>query len=169
MNRLLIPSDYITIRSDEYSAPVNNSSAQTPSQPSARPAPNRTTVARFADRDIQALRSAELPLRQWSGAWSEAISGDQSARRAAAQRLRPECHARARCQSDRQFQQTARGTLRDLCDQHGTPAPARGSRVNLDGPGAHYLRYRKGGSCARRHGRLLSCRWRFTSRSGERQ
>ena len=165
MNRLLIPSDYITIRSDEYSACVSNSSAQTSSQPCARPAPNRATVARFADRDIQALRSAELPLRQWSGAWSEAISGDQSARRAAAQRLRPECHARARSQSDRQLQQAARGTLRDLCDQHGTPAPARGSRVNLDGPSPHHLRYRKAGSCARRHGR----RWRLTSRSGERQ
>lgn len=114
MNRLLIPSDYITIRSDEYSAPVNSSSAQTPSQPSARPAPNRTTVARFADRDIQALRSAELPLRQWSGAWSEAISGDQSARRAAAQRLRPECHARARCHLIDNFNRL-RGALYEIC------------------------------------------------------
>jgi len=38
VNRLLIPSDYITIRSDEYSAPVNSSSAQTPSQPDWRAA-----------------------------------------------------------------------------------------------------------------------------------
>jgi hypothetical protein len=169
VNRLLIRSDHISIRSDGYSASVSNRSTQTPSQLGARSAPDRAAVAWFADRDLQALRSAKLPLRQWSGARSEAISRDQSARRAAAQRLRPECHAQACCQFDRQLQRAVRRTLRDLCDQHGTPAPAGGSRVNLDGSSPHHLRCRKGGRGARRYGRLLSRRWRLTSRSGERQ
>ena len=169
MNRLLIPSDHITIRSDECSASDSNSSAQTPSQLGPRPPPDRATVAWFAYRDIQALRSAELPLRQWAGTWSEAISGHQSARRAAPQRLRPECHARARCQFDRQLQQAARGTQRDLCDQHGTPAPTRGSRIGRDGPSPYRLRCRKGGRCSCRHGCLPSSCWRLTIRCGERQ
>lgn len=169
MNRLLIRSDHITIRSDEYPGSVSDSTAQTPPKTGARLAPARAGVTRFADRDLQALRPAELPLRQRPGTWSEAISGHQSTRRAAPQRLRPERHARARCQFDRQLQQAARGSQRNLRDQHGTPAPARGSRVDRDGPGPHLLRRRQGGRGSRRHGCLLSCCWRLIIRSGERQ
>jgi hypothetical protein len=169
VNRLLILSDHITIRSDEYQGSASNSSAQTPSQLGTRLASDRAAVAWFADRDLQALRPAELPLRQRPGTWSEAISGHQSARRAAPQRLRPERHARTRCQFDRQLQQAARGSQRNLCDQHGTPTPARGSRVDRDGPGPHLLRRRQGGRGSRRHGCLLSCCWRLIIRSGERQ
>jgi hypothetical protein len=169
MNRLLIRSDHITIRSDEYQRSARNSSAQTPSQLGARLTANGAAVAWFADRDLQALRPAELPLRQRPGPWSEAISGHQSARKTAPPRLHPERHARAGCQFDRQLQQAARGSQRNLCDQHGTPAPTRGSRVDRDGPGPHRRRHRQGRRGSRRHGCLLSCCWRLTIRSGERQ
>jgi hypothetical protein len=169
MNRLLIRSDHITIRSDEYQRSAGNSSAQTPPQLGARLTSNGAAVAWFADRDLQALRPAELPLRQRPGPWSEAISGHQSAGRTAPPRLRSERYARAGCLFDRQLRQAARGSQRNLCDQHGTPAPARGSRVNRGGPSPHRLRHRQGGRGSRRHGCLLSCCWRLTIRSGERQ
>lgn len=169
MTRLLIRSDHITIRSDEYQQSVGNNSAQTPSQLGARFTSNRAVVARFADRDLQALRPAELPLCQWPGPWSEAIPGHKSAGRTAPSRLRPERYERARCQFDPQLQQAARRSQRNLCDQHGTPTPAGGSRVNRDGPGPHRVRHRQGGCGSRRHGCLLSCCWRLTIRSRERQ
>jgi hypothetical protein len=169
MNRLLIRSDYTTIRSDEYQRYARNRSSQTPSQGGARVAPNRAVVAWCADRDLQALRPAELSLRRRSGTWSEAISGHQSARRPTPPGLRPERHARSRCHSDRQLQQASRSSQRDLCDQHGTPTPARGSRVGRHEPGSHLLRHRQGGCGSRRHGCLLSCCWRLIIRSGERR
>src|ERR1700735_2828510 len=105
MNRPLIRSDHITIRSDEYQRSARNSSTQTPSPIGARLTANGAVVAWFADRDLQALRPAELPLRQRPGPWSEAISGHQSARKTAAPRLHPERHARAGRRFDRQLQQ----------------------------------------------------------------
>src|SRR5260370_13199605 len=113
MNRLLIRSGHLTIRSDEYPRSASSSSTQTPSQLGARLAADRAAVAWFADGDLQALRPAELPLRQWPGTWAEAISGHQSARRASPQRLRSELHPRERCQFDRQLQQAARGSQRN--------------------------------------------------------
>ena len=169
MTRLSIPSDHLPIRSDEYPRSAGNSSAQTSPHIGARPTPARVGITRFPDRDLQAMRSAELPLHQRARTWSEAVSGHQSARRAAPQRLRSERRARARRQFDRQLQQAAQSTQRNLCDQHGTPAPARGSRVDRDGPGPHCLRRRQGGRRSRRHGCLRSCCWRLTIRSGERQ
>lgn len=169
MTRLSIPSDHLPIRSDEFPRSARNSSAQTSSHISARLAAARVGITRCSDRDLQAMRSAELPLHQRARTWSEAVSGHQSARRAAPQRLRSERCARARRQSDRQLQQAARGTQRNLCDQRGTPAPARGSRVDRDGPGPHRLRRCQGGRRSRRHGCLPSCCWRLTIRSGERQ
>ncbi len=169
MTRLSILSDHLPIRSDEYPRSASNRSAQTSSQIGARLAAARVGIARFPDRNLQAMRSAELPLYQRARTWSKAVSGHQSARRAAPQGLRSERRARARRQFDRQLQQAARGTQRNLCDQHGTPAPAPGSRVDRDGPGLHHLRRRQGGRRSRRHGCLLSCCWRLTIRSGERQ
>jgi hypothetical protein len=169
MNRLLIRSDHITIRSDEHQRSARNSSAQTPSQLGARLTSDGAAIAWFADRDLQALRPAELPLRQRPGPWSEAVSGHQSAGKTAAPRLRSERYARAGCQFDRQLQQAARGSQRNLCDQHGTPAPARGSGVDRGEPGPHRRRHRQGGRGSRRYGCLLSCCWRLTIRSGERQ
>lgn len=169
MNRLLIRSDHITIRSDEHPGSFGNSSAQTPPQLGARFAPARAAATRFADRDLQALWSTKLSLRRRSGTRPKAISGHQSARRAAAQRLRPERSARARGQFDRQLQEVARDYQRNLCDQHGTPTPAREPWIARDRFGSHYLRRRQSRRRSRRHGCLLSCSWRLTIKSGERQ
>lgn len=169
MNRLLIRSDHITIRSDEHQRSARNSSAPTPSQLGARLTSNRAIAAWFADRDLQALRAAEVPLRQRPGPWSEAISGHQSAGKTASPRLRSERDARAGCQFGRQLQQAARGSRRNLRDQHGTPAPARGSRVDRSESGSDRLRHRQGGRGSCRYGCLLSCCWRLPIRSGERR
>ena len=61
MTRLLIPSDYLSIRSDGHSGSIRLSSAKTAPQTAARFAATRPRVARLVDRDLQAVRSAELP------------------------------------------------------------------------------------------------------------
>src|SRR5215472_17485533 len=91
MTRLQILSDYLQIRSDGYRRFANIRAAQTAPQTGARSTPARVCAARLADRDLQAVRPAELSLRQRAGARAEAISGDQPAERASAQRLRAQC------------------------------------------------------------------------------
>ena len=167
MNLPLIPSDDLTIRSDEYPGSVSNSSAPASPQIGARPTTARTGVTRVADRDLQALRSAELPLRRRTWTRSETISGDQPAWRATPPRLCAERCLRAGCPFDRQLPQAARGTQRDLCDQHRTSAPSRGSRVDRHGSGPYRPRLRQGGRHPRRHGRVLSRCRRLAVRSGE--
>jgi hypothetical protein len=73
---------------------------QTPPQLGARFAANRAAFARFADGNLQTLRPAKLPLRQWGRTWSEALSRHQSTRRTAPQRLHPQHNARGRRRLD---------------------------------------------------------------------
>jgi len=167
MEIVLIRSEYITIRSDGYSDPIRNKPPRASPPTRARAAAARADLAWFADRDVQALRAAELPLCQRIGARPEAISGHQSAWRPASQRLRHERGSRAGCPFDRQFPQIAGGAQRDLRDQYRTSAPARGSRVGPDGSGPHRRRSRQGGCHHSRHGYLLSRCRRLTDRYGE--
>src|ERR1700680_753241 len=134
MTQVLNLSDYHLILSDEHSRFVIHSPAQTPPPARARPASDRTDTARLADRDLQALRPAQLPLCRWTRARPQAISfHNQSNRRAPAGRLRAECSPRRSPRVPRQLPQIARGAPRDLRDQCRTSAPPRESR--LDGPG----------------------------------
>jgi len=169
MNPLPISSDHLPIRSDEYRRFTNVNPAQTAPQTRARPAPARPGAARFTDRDLQALRSAELPLRQRAGARTEAISGDQPAWRTSAPRLRAKCALRAGREAARQFAQAARGTQRDLRHQCRTPAPTRGTRISRHGSGACRPRLGQSGRHRRRYGGVLSRRRRSTIRSGAAQ
>ena len=169
MNRLLIRSDHLSIRSDEYPEPVAIKSTQASSQAGARPATAREGVTRVANRDLQALWPAKLPLRRRTGARTEAIPGDQSAWRTTAPRLCAERRLRAGCSFDRQLPQATRSSQRDLCDQCRASAPARGSRVDRDGPCPRCPRFRQGGRHSRRHGCVLSRCWRLAVRSGEGQ
>lgn len=82
MNRLLIRSDYLSIRSDEHPTSIRNRSTQTSPHIIARFAATRAGVTRVADRVLQALRSVELPLRRRTGTRSEAIPGNQPTWRA---------------------------------------------------------------------------------------
>src|ERR1700737_475632 len=92
MTQVLNLSDYYLILSDEHSRIVICSSSQASPPPCAPPASDRTDTARLADRDLQTLRAAQLPLCRSSGAWPEAISfHTQSNRRAPARRLRADC------------------------------------------------------------------------------
>lgn len=159
MTQVLNLSDYYLIRSDEHSRFVFHSSAQTSPPAGARPACDRTDTARLADRDLQALRPAQLPLCRWTWAWPQAISlHNQSNRRAPADRLRTECSPCRSLQVPRQLPQTARGAQRDLRNQCRTSAPPRESR--LDGPGRRYPRLHQGGRHPRQHDRILSGWWR---------
>jgi hypothetical protein len=166
MNRLLIPSGRFVIRSDERSGSFRTRPAQTPSPARARLAADRTRPARHIGRDLQALWAAELPLRQRTGAWPEAISVDQPTRRAASKGLRAQRHPCAGRPIDRQLPQAARYARRDLHDQRGTPSATRGSRVDRDGPGTRRPRLGQGGRHRRRHGGILFCRRRPAIRSG---
>ena len=169
MNRLLIRSDHLSIRSDGYPESVAIKSTQASSQSGARPATAREGVTWVANRDLQALWPAKLPLRRRTGARAEAIPGDQSAWRTAAPRLCAERRLRAGCPFDRQLPQATRSSQRDLCDQCRASAPARGSRVDRDGPCPRRPRFRQGGRHSRRHGCVLSHCWRLAVRSGEGQ
>jgi hypothetical protein len=169
MNLLLIRSDHLSIRSDGYPESVIIYSTQASSQASARPATAREGATRVANRDLQALRPAKLPLRQRAGTRAEAISCHQSAWRTAAPRLCAERRLRAGCPSDRQLPQAARSAQRDLRDQRRTSAPARRSRVDRNGPCPRRPRFRCGGGHSRRHGCVLSRCWRLAVRSGEGQ
>src|ERR1700732_2877053 len=82
---------------DEHSRMVICRSSQAPPPPCAPPASDRTDTARLADRDLQTLRAAQLPLCRRNWAWPQAISfPHQSNRRAPARRLRAECGSRRR-------------------------------------------------------------------------
>ena len=169
MNRLLIRSDHLSIRSDEHPESFAIGSTQTSSQSGARTATAREGVTRVANRDLQALWPAKLPLRRRTGARAEAVSCDQSAWRTTAPRLCAERRLRAGCSFARQLPQAARSSQRDLCDQCRASAPAPGSRVDRDGPGPRCPRFRQGGRHSRRHGCILSHCWRLAVRSGEDQ
>jgi hypothetical protein len=72
MNRLLILSDRLVIRSDDE--PPNSfrtCPAQTPPPAGARFAADRTPPARHIGRGLQALRTTELPLCRWAWAWPQ--------------------------------------------------------------------------------------------------
>jgi hypothetical protein len=166
MNRLLIRSDHLTVRSDNHAGSASNGTAQTSSQTGARPPPARASAARIADRNLQALRPAELPLRWRTGTRPEAISGHQSTGRAAMPGLRAQCGSRACRPLDRQLSQGSRGAQRDLRDQCRAPASARGSRVGRHGPGPGRLRPGQGRRHSRRHGGLLPRRRCLAVQSG---
>ncbi len=168
MNCLLIRSDYLSIRSDGHSESFAISSTQAPSQSGARPATTREGVTRVANRDLQALWPAKLPLRRRTRAWAEAIPGDQSAWRTAAPRLCAERPLRAVVDLITTSTGT-RSSQRDLCNQCRASAPARGSRIDRDRPCSRRPRFRQGGRHSRRHGYFLSRGWRLAVLSGEGQ
>ena len=171
MNPILIHSDRNVIRSDGHPETFFPRAAQTSSPDRARLAADRTGSAWNIGRNIQALRPAKLPLRRRTWTWAQTISVRQPAwnGRPAAQRLCAKRHPRAGCRFDRQFPRRARCARRDLCDQHGTPATARGAWINRHGPGARRFRLRQGGRHPRRHGCVLSgCRRSAVTSGGAR-
>ena len=166
MNRLLILSDRLVIRSDEPPESFRACLAQTPPSAAARLAANRTRPARHIGRDLQALRAAELPLRRWTRTWPEAVFVHQPARRAAAKGLCTKPRPCAGRSIDRRLPQAARAAQRDLRNQRGTSATPRGAWLNRHGPGTRRLRFSQGGRHPRRHGCFLSCRRRPAVQSG---
>lgn len=159
MTQVLNLSDCRLILSDEHSRLIFRNSSQTSPSARARPASDRADTARLADRDLQALRAAQLPLCRRAWPRPEAISfHNQSNRRAPTRRLCAECGPRRSLRVPRQLSQIARDAQRDLCDQCRTSAPPRESR--LDGPGRRCPRHRQGGRHPRQHDRILSCWWR---------
>ena len=167
MNRLLILSDRLVIRSDnELPDSFHICPAQTPPTAGARSAADRTSPARHIGRDLQALRTTKLPLRRWAWAWPEAVFVHQPARRAAAKGLRAQRCPCAGRSIDRRLPQAARHAQRDLCDQHRASAATRGSELDRHGSGAHRFRLHQGGRHPRRHGCVLSRRRRPAVQSG---
>jgi len=129
-----------------------------------RDAGPRSLAAGFIGREIQALRSARLSLRQRPGPWTEALSVDQHDRPAAADGLCAECRIRRSQRVPRQLPQGSRHAERDLCDQRRTSAAPRSARLN--GLGRRLPRLRQGGRHHRQHDRILSCCRRPAARTG---
>ena len=166
MTRLLIRSEYLVIRSDGYRKHARIRAAQAAAQTCTRPTSVRVGATRLTDRDLQALRPAELSLRQRTGTRAEAISRDQPAERTPTQRLRAQRALPEGCGSARQFSPAARFAQRDLLDQCRAPATTRGDRIERHGPGPDRLRPGQGGRHRRRHGGVLPCRQRSPGQCG---
>ena len=166
MNQFLIRSDHQVIRSDEYAEAFLSSSAQTPPQARAWPAAHRTAPAWVTDRDLQALWTAELPLRRRTRTRAEAIFVGEPARRATAKRLRAKRGPPAGHAVHRQLPQIARSARRDLCHQHRTSPTSRGSWIDRYGPGTRRLRFCQGWRHPRRHDRVVPCSRRPAVRPG---
>src|SRR6202023_3179751 len=115
MTQVLNLSDYYLILSDEHSRIVICSSSQASPPACAPPASDRTDTARLADRDLQTLRAAQLPLCRRNWAWPQAISfHNQSNRRAPARRLRAECAHAEVCEFLANFRKL-REMLNEVC------------------------------------------------------
>src|ERR1700751_1178067 len=126
MTQFLNLSDYHLILSDEYSRFIIRNPAQTSPPAYTWPASDRTDITRLADRDLQALWPAQLPLCRRTWPRTQAISfHEQSNRRAPTSRLRTKCSARRSLRVPRQLPQIARDAQRDLRDQWRTSAPPR--------------------------------------------
>jgi hypothetical protein len=158
MSRFLNHSDIILIRSDKHAKRFVRSPAQTSPPTHPRHAANRTDRARFADRDIQALRPTKLSLRRRTRPRPQAISFHNRAhRRASTAWLRAKRNLSPSRRVPGQLPPTAGDAQRNQRDQCGTFAPSRKSR--LDGSGRRNSRLRQGGRHSRQHDRILSC-WR---------
>jgi uncharacterized protein with von Willebrand factor type A (vWA) domain len=166
MTRLLIPSDYLSIRSDEHSQSIRPSSANTTPQTAERVATARSCAAWLVDRDLQQMRSADLSLSRRSRTRPQAISGDQSARRASSPRICTKCRLRTGRRMARQLSPATRCTQRDLRHQCRTSASTRGSRIDCHGPGVNHPRLCQGRSHRRRYDRVLPRCRRSTVGSG---
>ena len=157
MNQFLIRSDCHVIRSDEHPASFLDSPAQTSAHTRTRPAPDRTDPTWVVDRDLQTLRTAELPLRRRTRTRAEAIFVHEPARRTAAKGLRAKHGSPTGLSVHRQLSQIARGARRDLCHQHRTSPTPRGSRIDHHGSGTCRLRSCQGWRRPRRHDRIVPC------------
>src|SRR4029453_2809393 len=85
---LRVSSDQLLEGSVNREEHVLRGAAQATREAPARPAPARTRAARFATREVQALRTAGLSLRQRSWPRPQALSVHQHDQSTSANRLR---------------------------------------------------------------------------------
>jgi hypothetical protein len=157
-------ADQLLVGSGPFEGRVFRCAAQASPQTPAQLALARARAAWLADRDLQTLRTAGMPLRERTWPRAQALSIDQHDRAAAADGL---CAERRLCGSQRvprQLPRSARGAQRHLRDQRRTAAAARASRI--DGPRCRRPRLHQGGRHPRRYDRILSCRRRLAVRTG---
>jgi hypothetical protein len=157
-------ADQLLVGSGPFEGRVFRCAAQASPQTPAQLALARARAAWLADRDLQTLRTAGMPLRERTWPRAQALSIDQHDRAAAADGL---CAERCPCRSQRiprQLPPSARGAQRHLRNQRRTAAAARASR--LDGPRCRRPRLHQGGRHPRRYDRILSCRRRLAVRTG---
>lgn len=156
MTRILIPSDRLDEQSDESQGFFSTGPARTPSSHRARDSADRTGHARDPERDLQALRPSQLPLRRRPRPWAQALSLRQPIRRTAPQRLCAQRRYGSRRTVDQQSAPASPSSRRDLRDQYRAFAAPRGSWVERHEPRECSVRLDRGGSHYRRHGVGLS-------------
>jgi len=166
MNRLLILSDSLVIRSDEYFTIFCSGSAETSPRTRARLAVNRANAARLAERNLQTLRTAQLSLRRRSGTRAQVLFVHQPAGPTSLAGVCAQRNPAAGHRIHRQFSQAASNAGRDFRDQCGASAAAREFGLGGDGSGARGPRFRQGGSGPCGHGGVLSRRGRAGVKSG---
>jgi hypothetical protein len=155
MTQRLNHSDITLIRSARHAKCFLRSPAQTPPPNHAWLAPSRADCTRIIDRDLQALRPTQLPLRRRTRARPQAISVDSRPnRRAPTARLCAECNLPPSRRVSGQLPQATRDAQRDLRDQCRASASPRESRLN--GSGRRSTRFHQGGCHHRQHDRILS-------------
>ena len=157
MTQPLNQSDSNLIRSGCHEQRFFRGSTQAPPSASARLATAREDHTRVTNRDLQALRSIQLPLQQWPWARTQALfvySGPN--RRPPTAWLRAKRSLSASRQFSCQLPRAKGDAQRDLRDQRRASASPRGSRLN--GAGCRNPRFNQGGHHHRQYDRILS-RW----------
>ena len=158
MTRPLILSDTSLKPSDESQGSFRHGLTRTTTPAGTRCALDRAGDARHVERDIQTLRSAQLPLCQRPGPRTQALSVRQPSRQLAAQRLRTQCRLWPRRPVHQQLAQAAQYARRNLRDQYRADAAPRRSWIDRDGSCVHPVRPNTGGCHSCRHGCGLSRR-----------
>ncbi len=166
MNRASIPSDRLVTRSDEPSGFIPVRPTQTTSRIGARLAAGRVHFTRHADRDLQALRAAELPLCQRTGTRPQALSVYQPTWTASTKRLRAQWRGSSGRPANRRRPQAAQFARRYLCNQRGIAETSRGARVAHHGSGTRCFRYCQGRCHSCRYGHCVPRCWYLAARSG---
>lgn len=164
VTRTLLLSDHLNRWSDtcEDSHRLGACVATAPQDLGAPIAATHRSAARLADRALQTLWQAGLPLRGWSGSWPEVLPVGQLSRCAAARRVRAAGVLRADHRMPGQLPSRPRDRGTDLRDQPRAAAPARGlvSRRDERWPGRPVRLDRCDGRrrAARQYARRLAAR-----------
>jgi hypothetical protein len=121
MNRIWQQSDHIKMWSDAVERRTHHNSAKTTWRLAQGSAAPRRHFARLPDQALQALRQAQLQVRERSRSWTQVLPLGQSLERATLHGIRPSGPVRQGLRVSRQLPSTTPDPRRGLRHQPRTP------------------------------------------------